>query len=169
MFHNQGGNVMLVGIIFQTGQKDGQSSKRNSLTLAVATITIYASCAIEFFVRYSKEHPLKSAPLRSDFSVGQIRRPMDLRIRAMSSGLIVTTAFLFIRSGYRTIELSDGWDGRIITTETYFNVFDGAMVVLAMYTLNISHPGVLLKHLNEQATNSAKKPSDSDSSIGMAV
>lgn len=45
---------------------------------------------------------------------------------------------------YRTIELVDGWDGRIIQTELYFNVMDGAMIVISMYCLNVLHPGRLL-------------------------
>lgn len=48
------------------------------------------------------------------------------------------------RTIYRTIELSDGWDGPIIRNETYFNVLDGAAICLAMYTLNFLHPGSLL-------------------------
>jgi hypothetical protein len=67
---------------------------------------------------------------------------------------------------YRTIELTDGWNGRIIQTEVYFSksfdlsplfltigsdtrslldVLDGAMVVLAIYVFNYCHPGRLLK------------------------
>ena len=49
------------------------------------------------------------------------------------------------RSVYRTIELVDGWDGRIIKNELYFNVMDGAMIVAAMFCLNELHPGRLLK------------------------
>ena len=45
---------------------------------------------------------------------------------------------------YRTIELVDGWDGRIISNELYFNVMDGAMIVAAMYCLNFFNPGRLL-------------------------
>ena len=45
---------------------------------------------------------------------------------------------------YRTIELVDGWEGRIIHNELYFNVMDGAMIVASMYCLNIFHPGRLL-------------------------
>lgn len=70
------------------------------------------------------------------------------------------------RGVYRTIELADGWNGRIISTQVYFSayypfqmidctalpdpvsslldVLDGAMVVLAMYTWNILHPGIVL-------------------------
>ncbi len=59
------------------------------------------------------------------------------------------------------IELSDGWAGRIISTQLYFSawlrarapvltppdVLDGAMVTLAIYTLNVAHPGVLIAGL----------------------
>lgn len=45
---------------------------------------------------------------------------------------------------YRTIELVDGWEGRIIKNELYFNVMDGAMIVASMFCLNIFHPGRLL-------------------------
>jgi hypothetical protein len=69
------------------------------------------------------------------------------------------------RAIYRTIELSDGWNGRIISNEIYFSEYlwfsdlplpvqllmynpldalDGAMVTIAMYTINIAHPGILL-------------------------
>lgn len=63
---------------------------------------------------------------------------------------------------YRTIELSDGWAGRIIKTQRLFsehinavNVhyililnisdwLDGGMITLAMYSANAAHPGRLL-------------------------
>ena len=50
-----------------------------------------------------------------------------------------------VRSVYRTIELVDGWNGRIIKNELYFNIMDGAMIVAAMFCLNELHPGRLLK------------------------
>lgn len=61
------------------------------------------------------------------------------------------------------IELEDGWGGRIITTEVYFStcsdvvvpfaalidsidVLDGAMITLAIYVVNIFHPGRIFRH-----------------------
>lgn len=65
------------------------------------------------------------------------------------------------RAVYRTIELADGFNGKIIETEIWFSaslpvpfyphlllthamfyadVFDGLMVVFAMYTMNALHP-----------------------------
>jgi RTA1 like protein len=46
---------------------------------------------------------------------------------------------------YRSIELTGGWTGPIITTEWYFNAFDGAPITLAMVVLNVFHPGYLLR------------------------
>jgi len=66
------------------------------------------------------------------------------KMKLMVFGLGFSTVLLFIRAVYRTAELSNGWTGRIIHTQVYFNVLDGAMIVLAMYTLNIIHPGFLL-------------------------
>lgn len=54
------------------------------------------------------------------------------------------TILLLIRSIYRTIELSDGWTGTIISTQWLLNAFDGAMIVLATFTLNLLHPGMLV-------------------------
>lgn len=67
---------------------------------------------------------------------------------------------------YRVIELSEGWEGPVITTEWYFStfsktrvtiarlqshlpispkdLFDGAMIALAMTVLNVFHPGYWL-------------------------
>lgn len=116
-----GGNVMLGGIVFQ-----------------LLTITVYTLCATEFFIRYFKKRPVR-------LDTGDVTHgTFDRYLKHMSLALVFNTTCLFIRAVYRTIELSDGWTGRIIGTQVYFNVLDGAMIVLAIYTLNFAHPGVLL-------------------------
>ncbi|KAF8895227.1 RTA1-like protein [Infundibulicybe gibba] len=122
-----GGHVMLGGIAFQ-----------------LATITIYVLCAVEFFIRYFKDAPLRTTLPYSPNE--KSRGVIGKRMKVMIAALVFNTTCLFIRSVYRTIELSNGWDGRIISTQLYFNVLDGAMVVLAIYTLNFAHPGFLLAH-----------------------
>ncbi|KAF9457833.1 RTA1 like protein-domain-containing protein [Collybia nuda] len=129
-----GGNVMLGGIIFQ-----------------LVTITIYALFAAEFFTRYFLDRPFRSRQGSVDSWKDQ-KPPMDVRLKIMSGGLVFSTLCLFIRAVYRTIELSDGWNGRIISTELYFNVLDGAMIVLAIFTMNITHPGVLLHDSERKVT-----------------
>ncbi|KAG1847156.1 RTA1 like protein-domain-containing protein [Suillus subalutaceus] len=58
-------------------------------------------------------------------------------------------------SVYRTVELADGWSGSVIANESYFNWLDGGFVTLAIYTLNIVHPGIYLKR---DATVHISKP-----------
>ncbi|KAJ3815734.1 RTA1 like protein-domain-containing protein [Lentinula aff. lateritia] len=121
-----GGQIMLGGIAFQ-----------------LAVITVYLLCGAEFFFRYSRDQPL-----RDPGTTGRWFNVHDnLFVDSVSD--LVLLMFLdiyhtFIRSVYRTIELADGWTGRIITTQVYFNVLDGAMVTLAIFTLNFAHPGLLL-------------------------
>ncbi|KAK0185462.1 RTA1-like protein [Armillaria mellea] len=130
-----GSNVMLAGIVFQ-----------------LVVITFYAILACEFLVRYTHDRPvarLFARKKRSDSLVtlsspNTPRGILDTKIKIMIFALAFNTLCLFIRAIYRTIELADGWSGRIILTEIYFNVLDGAMVVLAIYTLNFAHPGVLI-------------------------
>ena len=75
---------------------------------------------------------------------------------------------------YRTAELADGWHGKIISDQVLFStllflimewrisdflftdVLDGAMVILAMYTMNIAHPEFLLAPPAEE-----KEPTES--------
>ncbi|KAJ3804925.1 RTA1-like protein [Lentinula aff. lateritia] len=116
-----GGHVMLGGIVFQ-----------------MATITIYILCASEFFIRYFNDKPLNLHRDSGD------RGAMDFKLEIMSAALLLSTICIFIRAVYRTIELTDGWSGRIISTQRYFNVLDGAMIVIAMYIMNIAHPALLL-------------------------
>ncbi|KAE9394559.1 RTA1 like protein [Gymnopus androsaceus JB14] len=151
-----GGHIMLGGIAFQ-----------------MATITIYVFCATEFFIRYFKDAPLRrnqkgsakkgggSEEKHEEGSIGitstdtatiamngrprdHYRAVMNTKLKIAVAALIFSTICLFIRAVYRTIELANGWTGRIISTQVYFNVLDGTMIILAIYTLNIAHPGLLL-------------------------
>ncbi|KAJ3558822.1 hypothetical protein NM688_g700 [Phlebia brevispora] len=121
---NHGGNIMLGGIAFQ-----------------LAAITIYVALATEFILRFYGDRPVRG-PKKEPGEP----RVIDKNIKLMLVGLGFSSVTLFIRSVYRTIELSNGWDGRIISTQVYFNVLDGAMIVLATFTLNFFHPGFLLGH-----------------------
>jgi hypothetical protein len=121
-----GAHIMLGGIVFQ-----------------MACITIYVFLAAEFFLRFIHDKPLGGLASSHKGEVPTVL--LDKPMQIMIGGLIFNTTCLFIRAVYRTIELSDGWHGRIISTQLYFNVLDGAMVTLAIFTLNFTHPGFLLR------------------------
>jgi len=127
---------MLGGIVFQLGKelKKLFPSPNSCLTLLKlpGVITVFSFCFIEYFVRYAKHAPIRDGSIR-----GKTTRKMKVMIMAVA----FVTLLLFIRcvinsgrrnsfrilkiynfrSIYRTIELADGWAGRIITTERYFS------------------------------------------------
>ncbi|TFK66155.1 RTA1-domain-containing protein [Pluteus cervinus] len=118
---NLGAHIMLGGIVFQ-----------------FVIISLYAALATEFLIRYTRDNPFTGRTNSSS------RTQMTPRTRIMLGALGFNTLCLFIRAIYRIIELSDGWSGRIIRTQIYFNVLDGGMVILAIYTFNFIHPGMFL-------------------------
>ena len=118
-----GGKIMLGGIIFQ-----------------MVAITLYMILAVEFIFRYIGDKPFQRQ--NHDLPTGHYL--LDKRMKTMLFGTAFSSLAVYVRSVYRTIELTDGWNGRIITTEVYFNTMDGAMIVLALYCLNAFHPGRLL-------------------------
>ncbi|KAJ6476490.1 RTA1-like protein [Mycena vitilis] len=113
-----GANIMLGGIVFQ-----------------FAAIVSYCAVAVDYFVHYRADRIQLN-------STG--RGVVDSNLKTMICALAFSTLALFIRSIYRIVELAGGWQGRVLHTEVYFNVLDGGMVVLAIYTLNLAHPGRLL-------------------------
>ena len=58
--------------------------------------------------------------------------------------LVLATTFsaacIIIRNFYRAIELSQGWNGYLITHEVYFAVLDGALMALAVGVFNVFFP-----------------------------
>ncbi|ETW76316.1 lipid-translocating exporter [Heterobasidion irregulare TC 32-1] len=137
-----GANIMLAGIAIQ-----------------LVAIVIYMALATEILVRYSLKSPVRDPAGASPWASTSVDA-MDTRLKLMVSGLGMITIFLLIRSIYRLIELSDGWNGRIISTQVYFNVLDGGMVILATYTLNFFHPGFLLRpeHKGHEYTSETTLP-----------
>ncbi|KAJ7715841.1 RTA1-like protein [Mycena metata] len=116
---NMGAHIMLAGIVVQ-----------------FAAIVVYVYLAFDFLLRYHHDRPLR---LES-----RGRGVLDGNLQTMIGALAFSTLLLFIRGIYRIIELADGWHGRVLHTEVYFNVLDGGMVVLAILTINFAHPGRLL-------------------------
>jgi len=134
----QGGNIMLGGICFQ-----------------LAAITVYSALTIEFLLRFLQDRPF---PGRENTLTGRLTSAMDQRVKLLLAGLALSDLCIFIRAVYRTIELSNGWGGRIISTERYFVILDGGMIVIAMIGLNIFHPGFLMQET--EGFESEKKLTD---------
>ncbi|KAH7338428.1 RTA1-domain-containing protein [Rhizoctonia solani] len=128
----QGGQIMLGGIVIQ-----------------LVAVVLYTILAIEFVVRFGLDRAARSV------AIGEQRKHagwmgVPRSIVWMLVGLAIATLFIIIRSIYRTIELTDGWNGTIISTEKWFNWFDGAPIFVAMFTFNVFHPGYFLRNLESE-------------------
>ncbi|KAF2793980.1 RTA1-domain-containing protein [Melanomma pulvis-pyrius CBS 109.77] len=77
--------------------------------------------------------------------------PTHARLRASWAfkGFLIALSFatlcIFTRSVYRVAELSEGWTGRLIKTQSYFIGLEGAIVGLAVLALNAFHPGLCFR------------------------
>ena len=107
--------------------------------MTIVAVCVYLLLATEFLVRYHFDKPIKARSSGSAFSKSSA---LDRGMKLMIFGLALDGVFILIRSIYRTIvrfpsltvyspigsnsgmayqELSDGWTGRIITTQLYFS------------------------------------------------
>jgi hypothetical protein len=120
-----GANIMLGGIAAQ-----------------LFAIVVYVSLASEFFLRLKYDAPVRHVEQPRVLEKGQ--HAVSKNLRVLIYAMAFCTLCIFIRSIYRTVELAGGWFGPVITTQRYFDWLDGAMVTLAIYTLNFFHPGIWL-------------------------
>ncbi|KAB5588394.1 hypothetical protein CTheo_8162 [Ceratobasidium theobromae] len=137
---NKGGEIMLGGI-----------------SLQLAALTLYAALGLEFVIRYGLNRPVGADSGNHERKyAGWGGAPRKLVL--MLIGLAIATVFVLIRSVYRTLELSDGWqvNGTINATEKWFNWFDGMPITVAMFTFNVFHPGYLLSDIQEGLPPSAR-------------
>ena len=67
------------------------------------------------------------------------------QFRGFLVALTLSTLLIFTRCVYRVAELSEGWDGHLIKIESYFIGLEGAIILAAVYLLNLFHPGFCFK------------------------
>lgn len=93
------------------------------------SVTVFVVCAADFVRRTMRRRLL----VRLAGSVG-----------VLLGAMVLSVLCVYVRSIYRTVELSQGWKGFLITREKYFVALDGAMMVVAVVVFNVLHPGWLL-------------------------
>lgn len=141
------------------------------ISFQLAIVSIFFFVTTEFYWRYFTDRPLRgkktsSTPRSSETLAENERGAITGKMVLVNFGLLFTTLLLWIRAVYRVIELADGWNGRIISTEVYFSecsprkhfiilnadsqhslfldALDAMMVVLSMICWNFIHPGFFL-------------------------
>ncbi|KAG9017971.1 hypothetical protein FRB90_012796 [Tulasnella sp. 427] len=141
----RGANIMVAGIIVQ-----------------MAAITIYCIVQGDYLWRVMTNRPVRPRANASDVELITPRSGLENasntmthdknqavsgraritpNIKNMLIGLAIATVFIYVRSIYRTIELLGGWNGAVFVNEHLFNALDGMPIFMALFVLNIFHPG----------------------------
>ncbi|KAG1809123.1 RTA1 like protein [Suillus subaureus] len=141
---SMGANIMLGGIAAQ-----------------LFAIVVYATMAAETLLRLKYNAPFRYVEQPRILEKGQ--RAVSKNLQLMLCGMAFCTLCIFIRSVYRTVELANGWNGPVISTERYFDWLDGGLVTLAIYTLNFFHPGILVKK-DDHTAHTSQQGSDEEAS-----
>ncbi|KAI5463881.1 RTA1 like protein-domain-containing protein [Mariannaea sp. PMI_226] len=103
------------------------------LSIQVACLFAFSVCSLEFFWRVRKNPGLRN-PEFTDLVRSK-------RFKMFLVALFGATGCLFVRTVFRSVELSEGFGGKLANKEVEFMILDGVMVILASLSLTICHPG----------------------------
>ncbi|KAK1716714.1 hypothetical protein CaCOL14_011683 [Colletotrichum acutatum] len=103
------------------------------LSIQVACLFAFTACSLEFLWRVKKNPEMRN-PEFTDLVNSK-------RYKLFLFALFGATAFLFIRTVFRSVELSEGFGGKLANQEVEFMILDGTMIILACSCLTIFHPG----------------------------
>jgi RTA1 like protein len=120
-----GGHIALGGIALQLGLFIIRLLDRhNAVDTHAGVLILYTALATEFLVRFTLGRPMRlTCDSEGDTAVIPQRGTVGRKMRHMIFGMSVITVLLLIRSVYRTIELSGGWNGKVISTQWLFGQF----------------------------------------------
>ncbi|PVH76683.1 hypothetical protein DL98DRAFT_550980 [Cadophora sp. DSE1049] len=104
------------------------------LSFQVASLFVFSVCSIEFLIRV-KRNPDRLNPEHADLYNSR-------RFKIFLGAVFLATACLFVRTVFRSVELSEGFSGELANNEIQFMVLDGVMVIIACLCLTVMHPGI---------------------------
>ncbi|KUJ11413.1 RTA1 like protein [Mollisia scopiformis] len=104
------------------------------LSFQVASLFAFSVCSTEFLWRVHKHH--------GDRNLEHADLYNSRKFRLFLISLGITTVCLFVRTVFRSVELSGGFGGHLANSEVQFMVLDGMMVIIACFCLTVMHPGI---------------------------
>lgn len=132
-----GDHIMVAGLAFQ-----------------VVTLGVFIALSLDFVLKtLSRWRTLGSAAL--DPTHEKLRG--SRAFQGFLVALCLATICIFIRSAYRVAELGEGWEGHLIKTQHFFIWLEGFMVILAVLSLNLFHPGFCFREGYESKWRKAGK------------
>jgi len=119
---------------------NGNYTMIGGLSFQALTLLCFLGLALDFMLRTKKAVKMHGVSVLNEEPTAQ-RLRQSKRFRYLMISLTVAAILIFLRSIYRVAELSEGWKGRLMTTEIYVIVFETIPVTIAGFLLAIMHPG----------------------------
>ncbi|KAN0110756.1 RTA1 like domain containing protein [Hyaloscypha variabilis] len=104
------------------------------LSLQVASLFVFCVCCLEFLYRVQ----FQKAPPNPKY-VNHYSSP---RFKLFLITLGIATACLFIRTVFRSVELSGCFTGKLANSQVQFMILDGVMVLVVCISLTVMHSGI---------------------------
>ena len=117
-----GDNIMVAGLSFQ-----------------VFTLLIFMILCLDFALRTRKRYKSMGEDAFDQNPVFAAMRN-SIGFKGFLAGLTLATICIFWRSVYRVAELGEGWHGALIKRQWLFVGFEGVMVIVACFALNVFNP-----------------------------
>ncbi|KAI0167708.1 parasitic phase-specific protein PSP-1 [Pestalotiopsis sp. NC0098] len=117
------------------------------LSLQVAAMVIFCTLFADYLIRY----------YRSDLYRSQAGAKLGLRSKLFFGFLALAIVLILTRCAYRLVELKDGYSGRLIRDEGLFIGLEGVMVIAAVFSLTVGHPGFGLRDRSRPREQEAEK------------
>lgn len=131
------------------------------LSIQVACLFAFSACSLEFFWRVRKNPELHNPEFtdlvqskRFKLFLFGMRPKHNLLFHPRLTtwtALFGATTCLFVRTVFRSVELSEGFAGKLANQEIEFMILHGVMVILACISLTIWHPGYGIGQLWNEA------------------
>ncbi|TVY53156.1 Sphingoid long-chain base transporter RSB1 [Lachnellula cervina] len=122
-----GDNIMVAGLAFQ-----------------VLTLLIFMILCVDFAIRTRRRYKSMGEDA-FDQNPLYVSLRGSWRFKGFIAALTLATICIFWRSVYRVAELGEGWTGNLIRRQWLFVGFEGVMVIVACFALNLFNPAFSFK------------------------
>jgi hypothetical protein len=131
---------------------------------------IFQVVVLAFFGCLLAEYTIRTYRRRDQLSESSLALFHKTSFRCFMGAIIVAFTGIFVRCVYRIPELTGGWGSELMRNEAEFIVLEGVMIVIAVATLTIFHPGYCFPALGNtigKKKNAAREKSIEDSDVEM--
>ncbi|KAF2675155.1 RTA1 like protein, partial [Microthyrium microscopicum] len=116
---------------------NGNYTMIGGLSFQALTLLVFLSLGADFGIRTIKAYK-NGGTMNENPEARRLRS--SKRFRAMLASLTLAAILIFMRSIYRVAELSEGWKGDLMSTESFVIWLESVPVAISGFLLAIFHP-----------------------------